>query len=109
MSQINEQEIIKNLKQFVTIHKIVTVKTPLQQAIGLMFRKSIPYDYGVWFEFDKPKTAVVHTYFMRFNIDIIFFGENQKVIRIVRNMQPWKVVKVEGVKEFLEVKGGTVI
>ena len=104
-----EERIIENLKQFVTIHKIVTAKSSLQQFFGLMFRKSIPYDYGVWFEFDKPKTAVVHTFFMRFNIDIVFFSENQKVIRIVRNMQPWKFVKVEGVKEFLEVKGGTVV
>ena len=106
---MNEQEIIKNLKQFVVIRRTVIARTPFQQAIGLMFRKSIPHDYGIWFEFDKPKTAVIHTFFMRFPIDIIFFGENQKVVRIVRNMKPWKVVKVEGVKEFLEVKGGTIV
>ena len=106
---MEDQEIIENLKQFVVLRKIITAKTPFQQAIGLMFRKSIPYDYGIWFVFDKPKTAVVHTLFMRFPIDIIFFGEEQKVIRIVRNMKPWKFVKVEGVKEFLEVKGGTII
>ena len=104
-----EEEIIENIKQFVIIHKIVTAKTPLQQFFGLMFRKSIPYDYGVWFEFDKPKTAVVHSFFMRFSIDIVFFGDNQKVVKVIRNMQPWKVIKVEGVKEFLEVKGGTII
>ena len=106
---MNEQETINNLKQFVTIHKIIFARTFLQQSLGLMFRKDIPYDYGVFFEFKKPKNVVVHTYFMKFNIDIIFFGENQKIIKIVKNMEPWKFVKVDNVKEFLEVKGGTVI
>ena len=105
----NEQEIIDNIKQFITIDKIILARTFLQQSLGLMFRKDIPYDYGVFFEFKKPKNIIVHTSFMRFNLDIVFFGENQKVIKIVKNMQPWKVVKVEGVKEFLEIKGGTII
>lgn len=105
----NEQEVIDNLKQFVTINKIVFARTFLQQSIGLMFKRDIPYDYGIFFEFKKPKNIVVHTWFMRFNLDIMFFGENQKVIKIIKNMQPWKVVRVKNVKEFLEVKGGTII
>ena len=106
---MEEQEIIDNLKLFVAINKIIFAKTFLQQSLGLMFRDCIPHDFGLWFEFKKPKTIFVHTFFMQFPIDAIFFGDNQKVVRIVRNMQPWKVVKVEGVKEFLEVKGGTII
>ena len=106
---MEEQEIINNLKQFVTIDKIIIARTFLQQSLGLMFKKDIPYDYGVFFEFKKPKNIVVHTLFMRFNIDIIFFGENQKVIKIVKNMQPWRVVKAGNVKQFLEVKGGTIV
>ncbi|MCK4526145.1 DUF192 domain-containing protein [candidate division WOR-3 bacterium] len=106
---MNEQEVIDNLKQFVTISKIKFAKTFLQQSLGLMFRDCIPHDFGLWFEFKKPKKVVVHTFFMKFNIDVVFFGENQKVIKVVRNMQPWKFVKVEGVKEFLEVKGGTIV
>ena len=104
-----EEDIIENLKQFITIHKIKFAKTFLQQSLGLMFRDCIPHDFGLWFQFRKPKTVLVHTFFMQFNIDIIFFGEKQKVVRIVRNMKPWKVVKVKGVKEFLEVKGGNII
>ena len=107
--KMEEQEVIQNLKQFVTVHKIKFARTFLQQSLGLMFRDCIPHDFGLWFEFRKPKKVVVHTLFMRFAIDIVFFGENQKVVRIVRNMKPWKFVKVEGVKEFLEVKGGTIV
>ena len=106
---MKEQEIIDNIKQFITIDKIIFARTFLQQSLGLMFKKDIPHDYGVFFEFKKQKNIVVHTFFMRFNIDIIFFGENQKVIKIVKNMQPWKFIKVNDVKEFLEVKGGTII
>ena len=101
---ISEQDIISNLKQFITINKIIFARTFLQQSIGLMFKKDIPHDYGVFFEFKKPKNIVVHSYFMRFNLDIIFFGENQKVIKIVKNMEPWRVVKVGSAKGFLETK-----
>ena len=106
---MNEKEIISNLKQFVTIDKIIFARTFLQQSLGLMFRKDIPHDYGVFFEFKKPKNIVVHTFFMRFNLDIIFFGENQKVIKIVKNMSPWKVVRAKSIRGFLEVKGGTIV
>lgn len=106
---MEEQEIIDNLKQFVTVRKIKFAKTFLQRSLGLMFRDCIPHDFGLCFEFRKPKTVLVHTYFMKFNIDVVFFGEKQKVVRIVKNMKPWKFVKVEGVKEFVEVKGGTII
>ena len=106
---INEQEIINNLKQFVTINKIIFARTFLQQSLGLMFKKDIPYDHGVFFEFKKPKNIVVHTLFMQFNLDIIFFGENQKIIKIVKNMEPWKFIKVDNVKEVLELKGGSII
>lgn len=103
-NQMEEQEIINNLKQFVTINKIIFARTFLQQSLGLMFKKDIPYNYGVFFEFKKPKNIVVHTYFMRFSIDIVFFGENQKVIKIVKNIQPWKIIKVKNIKGFLEMK-----
>ena len=109
MSQTNEQETINNLKQFITINEIVFARTFLQQSFGLMFKKDIPYDYGVFFEFKKPKNITVHSFFMRFSIDIVFFGENQKVIKIVKNMKPWNFIKMSNVKEFLEVKGGTII
>lgn len=101
---MDDQEIIENLKQFVVIDKIITAKTPFQQFFGLMFRKSMPYDYGLWFEFEKPKNIFIHSCFMRFNINILFFNEKYELIKIIKDMKPWKFVKVKNIKGFLEMK-----
>lgn len=101
---MKEQEVIDNLKQFVTIRKIKFAKTFLQQSLGLMFRDCIPHDFGVWFEFEKPKTVIVHSCFMKFDIDILFFNEKYKLIKLIKGMKPWKFVKMKSVKGFLEIK-----
>ena len=69
-----------------------------------MFRRTIPNDYGMLFAFETSRSVTVHTFFMRFPIDITFYSENDKVIKVVKNMKPWQWVKVDGVKKFMETK-----
>ena len=88
------------------IAQILCTKTFWDQAIGLMFKKDIPPDYGMLFVYKRPKIIGIHTFFMRFMINIIFFDEKMEEIKIVKNLKPWRVVYVKGVKAFLEVKGG---
>jgi len=104
MNNKEEQELIDNLKKFVKINEIVIAKSFLQQTLGLMFKKTFPYDCGMWFEMDKQKTVVIHSYFMRFSLNIYFFNEKYELIKIIKNMKPWKHIRVEGVKAFLEMR-----
>mgnify|MGYP000624969616 CR=1 FL=1 len=95
---------IESLRQELGLHRVEIVSTPLQQSFGLMFRKSIPDDYGMWFEFKKPKNVLVHTWFMRFPINVRFFDKDFKLMKIVRCLKPWHHVKVKNVKAVLETK-----
>jgi len=101
---MEEQEVIKIIEQFVIIHKIKFAKTFLQRSLGLMFRECVPHDFGLWFEFKKSKNIIVHTIFMRFDVDVLFFNEKYELIKIIKGIKPWKLVKVENVKAFLEMK-----
>jgi uncharacterized membrane protein (UPF0127 family) len=53
---------------------------------GLMFRKSIPDGYGMVF---RPARGI-HTNFMRFPIDLIFFDRENRVKKVRSAMKPWR-------------------
>lgn len=53
---------------------------------GLMFRKSIPDGYGLVF---RPARGI-HTNFMRFPIDLIYFDKENRVSKVRPAMKPWR-------------------
>lgn len=54
---------------------------------GLMFKKSLPEGHGLIF---KPARGI-HTNFMRFPIDLIFFDRDQRVTKVRPSMVPWRL------------------
>jgi uncharacterized protein len=54
---------------------------------GLMFQKSLPDGGGLVF---KPARGI-HTNFMRFPIDLVFFDADQRVTRVRPRMVPWRL------------------
>ncbi len=53
---------------------------------GLMFQKSIPDGYGLVF---RPAKGI-HTNFMKFPIDLIYFDKQDRVKKVRPAMKPWK-------------------
>ena len=53
---------------------------------GFMLKKDA--NYGLLFE----NCRSVHTFFMRFNLDIAFFDKNNRLIAVKRNVKPWRIV-----------------
>jgi uncharacterized membrane protein (UPF0127 family) len=56
----------------------------LAQARGLMFRRSVPHDYALVFDFDGADSRDVHMVFVPFDIDALWLedGEVQRVDRL---------------------------
>lgn len=61
--------------------------TPKQQASGLQIYNSLPENRGLWFPFMVKRSATFHMGNVKFPIDILFL-DNNKVIKIVSNIQP---------------------
>lgn len=71
---------------------------------GLMFRKSIPADYGLLI---KPCNQI-HMFNMRFPLDVVYISANKKIVKIEKNVQPGVVCKtVKNAKSVLEINSGT--
>jgi uncharacterized membrane protein (UPF0127 family) len=63
--------------------------TFLARFVGLMNRSSLAAEEGLLFV----PGGSIHTLWMRFAIDVIFLDEQWKVLRIVAQVPPWRVVR----------------
>lgn len=78
--------------------------TFIQQGIGLLGRKSYPTNRVMVI----PKCSSIHTFFMRFPIDVVFLDNAGKVVRVKYNVPPWRVLfGGKGTKITLEAKAAT--
>jgi len=70
---------------------------------GLQFRATLPVGRGMLLV----KSASVHTFWMRFPIDIAFIGSDGRVLGIRRGARPWRVAAgPRGTHAVLETKAG---
>ncbi len=58
--------------------------TFFERARGLIGTRDLPRGEGLFI----PKCSAVHTFFMRYPIDVTFFDKEMKVVRVVRNVRP---------------------
>jgi len=69
---------------------------------GLLGRRSLPSGNGILL---KP-AASVHTFFMRFPIDAVFLDREHRVVRIERDVRPWRATGRRGSYAVLELPSG---
>jgi uncharacterized membrane protein (UPF0127 family) len=69
---------------------------------GLMGRADLPAGEGLLF----PGTRSVHTHFMRFAIDVVFLDADDRVVRIVPRLRPWRAAASRDARSVLELRAG---
>jgi uncharacterized protein len=75
---------------------------PLRRMRGLLGRDGLESGEGLLL---RPASAV-HTYFMRFPIDIVFLDQRLVVVGISDSVEPWKARSRKGAKAVLELPAG---
>ena len=73
--------------------------TFLRRLVGLMFKKSISSGYALIFR----NATSIHTFFMRFPIDIVFLDKDNQIIRICEALKPWRMVLCSRSKTTIEL------
>jgi len=56
--------------------------------------------------FLKPCLAI-HTAFMRFPLDVVFVDGDARVVRVVRQLPPWRITVSPRARAVIEFRGGT--
>jgi uncharacterized membrane protein (UPF0127 family) len=79
---------------------------------GLLGRESLGADEGLWIA--QPALAwlvpcpTIHTFFMKFPIDVLFLDGGLQVRRVIEDMKPWRLSPwVRDAHSILELKAGT--
>ena len=76
--------------------------TPIARLKGLLGRSSLEAGEGLLF----PRTGSIHMFFMRFAIDVVFCDRELEVVKVVRDLKPWKTAAARGAKVVIELPVG---
>lgn len=97
-----------------TPEKKINLKTEIadnneKRARGLMFRESIPDDYGMIFIFPQKEVVYMWMKNTKIPLDMLFFDETGTILKIIENAVPYDLKLLsseEPVIGVVEVQGG---
>jgi uncharacterized protein len=82
--------------------EIVVARTRLARLLGLALRRAPPDGWALLI----PRCCSIHTFGMRFAIDVVFLGAGGRVLRVERAVRPGRVVSCRGAAGVLELAAG---
>jgi uncharacterized protein len=82
--------------------RCVLADTALARMRGLLGRRDLPPGEGLLL---RPASSV-HTAFMRFPIDVVFLDREGRVLKIARDLRPWKSAMGRKARAVLELPAG---
>ena len=76
-----------------------------RSLIGLMGKPRLEDGHGLWII----PCQSIHTFWMRFPIDVIFLDEHYKVIHLVENLRPFHISRhLSGARSVIELPVSTI-
>ena len=86
----------------VVCEECLVAATPLARMRGLLGRRFLPSGEGILL---RPASAI-HTFFMRFPIDVVFLSDELEVVGIAPDLRPWRTAGRRGARAVLELPAG---
>lgn len=84
--------------------------TPEQQTVGLMFRRSVPADGGMLFDWGSPRESTMWMRNTIASLDMLFIAEDGRIHRIAERTVPFSLATIASngpVRATLELAAGT--
>lgn len=96
--------IVKN-KNITLASQVKVADDFLGRLIGLMFKEKMEGFDALLIKGSKS----IHTCFMRYSMDLLFLDKKNKIVKIVRQMKPWRSTLLYfSAADALELKGGAI-
>jgi uncharacterized membrane protein (UPF0127 family) len=96
--------IIKNSHGVEICKEVKVADSIISRMLGLMFTKDLGVNEGLII---SPCNSI-HTFFMNYNLDIIFLDKKYSVVKVIYNMKPWRISWMYfKAYHVLEMKAGT--
>lgn len=78
--------------------------SPWRRMVGLLGRASLPLGGGMRFE----PASSLHMLFMRFAIDVVYVDREERVVKLVSDLKPWRFTAARGARSAYELPAGTI-
>ena len=83
--------------------KVEKADTAASRNKGLLGRESLAPEEALWIT----PCPMIHTFFMKFPIDVLFLDSALRVVRVIEDLHPWRLSPwVFSAHSVLELKGG---
>lgn len=97
---------IKNITKNQEISKnVIVANSFLKRLKGLMFTKELSPDSSMYIS----PCGQIHTFFMNYNIDVLYLDKNNIILDVDENIRPGKIgKKVKNAAAVIELQGGKI-
>lgn len=94
---------LKSTNELLLSNVLVTTSS-IERIVGLMFKTKIENGSGLLI---APGNSI-HTVFMKFNLDLVFMNRKNIVVKIIKNIKPWRMTRIYfSATKVLELPAGT--
>ena len=90
---------LKTVDGEVVCERCLVADSPWSRMRGLLGRRGLESGEGLLL---RP-TGSVHTFFMRFPIDVVFLSRDGEVLKVARALPAWRTAGARGAKAALEL------
>lgn len=80
-------------------------ETSAARSKGLLGRTDLPAGSGMWIV----PCESVHTFFMKFPIDLVYIDRHRKVKKVRSSVPPWRLSACLSARSIIELPSGTIL
>lgn len=97
-------QVLNRTRGTVLASRLEAAHTGPSRRKGLLGRRSLPAGEGLWIV----PCESVHTFFMKFPIDLVYLDRNHQVKKVRDSVGPWRLSACMSARSVLELPSGTI-
>ena len=87
-----------------SVDQVQRTETIFERMRGLLGAAVLKPNTGLWIS----SCNSIHSFFMSFSIDVLYLDKNNTVVRVIEDMQPWRVNACWPARSVIELRQGQV-
>jgi uncharacterized protein len=102
---MHEPRLVEVLSNRTIAKHVHVARSMYDRSLGLIGRKRLDESEAMWFA----KCGAIHTWFMRFTIDVAFLDSHHRIIKLCSSVPPWRLLVAAHPSSFtVEMSQGTI-
>ncbi len=102
---MRELRLVEVLSNRLIARDVHVARTMYDRTLGLIGRRRLDESEAMWF----PQCGAIHTWFMRFAIDVAFLDSHHRIVKLCASVPPWRVLVAAHPSSFtVEMSQGTI-